>query len=165
MIMTAKQVLDTYWNSTAPIDPEKIAENIGITVKYMSLNDNISGLIKKNNLQQIEIHVNKHHSEERQRFTIAHELGHYFSTEDFDEYEDKDNLLEIELLKYRKNDDSNYEERNASTFASELLMPQIAIDYMLKTGKASTIGELAKIFKVSLSAMNIRLIKLGYING
>lgn len=44
-------------------------------------------------------------------------------------------------------------------------MPQIAIDYMLKTGKASTIGELAKIFKVSLSAMNIRLIKLGYING
>ena len=50
MIMTAKQVLDTYWNSTAPIDPEKIAENIGITVKYMSLNDNISGLIKKNNL-------------------------------------------------------------------------------------------------------------------
>ena len=165
MIMTAKQVLDTYWNNTAPIDPEKIAENIGIIVKYMPLGDKISGLIKKNSSQQIEIHVNEFHSEERQRFTIAHELGHYFSLEDFDQHEDRDNLLAIDLLKYRKNEFFDYEERNANEFAAELLMPKIAIDYMLKTGKASTIGDLAKIFKVSLSAMNIRLIKLGYIDG
>ena len=165
MVMTAKQVLDNYWNNTAPIDPKKIAENIGIIVKYKPLGDKISGIIKNNRFHHIEIHVNKLHSEERQRFTIAHELGHYFSSEDFNQFEDADNLLEIELLKDRKNDLSDYDERNANSFALELLMPKIAIDYMLKTGKASTIGDLAKIFKVSLSVMNIRLIKLGYIDG
>lgn len=95
------------------------------------------------------------HPEKRQRFTIAHELGHYFSTEDFEQFEDKGNLLEIELLKYRKDDSSDYEERNANSFASELLMPKIVIDYILKTGKAGTIGDLTKIFKVSLSAIMV----------
>lgn len=165
MIMTATQVLETYWNNTAPIDPEKIAKNIGIIVEYKPLGDKISGLIKKNSSQQIEIHINKLFSEERQRFIIAHELGHYFSSEDFEQFEDRDNLLAIDLLKNSKDEFFDYEERNANKFAAELLMPKIAIDYMLKTGKAGTIGELAKIFKVSLSVMNIRLINLGYIDG
>lgn len=56
-------------------------------------------------------------------------------------------------------------ELNANKFAFELLMPKEAIDYMLRTGRAKTVGDLAKIFKVSLSVMNIRLIKLGYIEG
>lgn len=163
MIMTAHQVLDTYWNNTAPIDPFVIAQNIGITTLFMQLETNVLGLIKQNESQQIEIHINQHLEEETQRYTIAHELGHYFSVENFRYFKDDIYLIEMGLLNDTKNISDHYEEINANIFALELLMPKTAIDYMLKTGKANTIGDLAKIFKVSLSIMNVRLLRLGYV--
>ena len=167
MILTAKQVLNMFWYNTAPIDPERIANNVNIRVYREKLDDTLSGYIQKNpKNNEVEIYVNSNHSINRQRFTIAHELGHYFSMEEFNErIEDNADLVTSDMiLKFRKDNCTDHQEIYANQFASELLMPKEAIDYLLKTKKAKTIGELASFLQVSISAMNIRLINLGYID-
>lgn len=156
MIMTAKQVLDTYWNSTVPVDPVVIANKAGIKVYTASnMPKELSGIIQKDKQNNnVRIIVNGNHDECRQRFTIAHELGHYFSTEDFDGQIDDS----TDMLIYNKNNNSPPIEIQATKFAIELLMPRAAIKYMLATEDIKTLSNFADIFNVSPSAMNVRLI-------
>lgn len=93
---------------------------------------------------------------ERQRFTLAHELGHFvlhrngyasFNCDKESIYTGTDTLKQIE--------------READEFASNLLMPGDLLRQRI-TGKRINfhlLGELAKAFGVSLEAMCIRLIK------
>lgn len=93
---------------------------------------------------------------ERQRFTLAHELGHFvlhrdghasFNCDKESIYTGADTLKQIE--------------READEFASNLLMPGDLLRQRI-TGKRidfHLLGELAKEFGVSLEAMCIRLIK------
>lgn len=93
---------------------------------------------------------------ERQRFTLAHELGHFvlhrdshasFNCDKESIYTGADTLKQIE--------------READEFASNLLMPGDLLRKRI-TGKRidfHLLGELAKEFGVSLEAMSIRLIK------
>jgi hypothetical protein len=93
---------------------------------------------------------------ERQRFTLAHELGHFvlhrnshasFNCDKESIYTGADTLKQIE--------------READDFASNLLMPGDLLRQRI-TGKRidfHLLGELAKEFGVSLEAMCIRLIK------
>lgn len=93
---------------------------------------------------------------ERQRFTLAHELGHFvlhrdshasFNCDKESIYTGADTLKQIE--------------READDFASNLLMPGDLLRQRI-TGKRINfhlLGELAKEFGVSLEAMCIRLIK------
>ena len=93
---------------------------------------------------------------ERQRFTVAHELGHFvlhreiqakFNCDKENVYTGADTLKQIE--------------READEFASNLLMPGDLLRKRI-TGKRidfHLLGELAKEFGVSLEAMCIRLIK------
>lgn len=162
MFMTANQVLRAYWDNSVPIDPIAISNKAGIKVFETEFTEKLSGIIWKNpENKKVEIYVNKKHSKKRQRFTIAHELGHFFADDSFDgEISDDENLM-----KYRKENSENEDEISANHFASQLLMPKHAIDYMIKNKIATTIEELAERFNVSLSAMNFRLIALGYISG
>ena len=93
---------------------------------------------------------------ERQRFTLAHELGHFvlhrnshasFNCDKESIYTGADTLKQIE--------------READEFASNLLMPGDLLRQRI-TGKwidFHLLGDLAKEFGVSLEAMCIRLIK------
>lgn len=93
---------------------------------------------------------------ERQRFTLAHELGHFvlhrdshtsFNCDKESIYTGADTLKQIE--------------READDFASNLLIPGDLLRQRI-TGKRINfhlLGELAKEFRVSLEAMCIRLIK------
>lgn len=93
---------------------------------------------------------------ERQRFTLAHELGHFVlhrnSHASFNC--DKESI-------YTGADTLKHIEREADEFASNLLMPGDLLRQRI-TGKRidfHLLGELAKEFGVSLEAMCIRLIK------
>lgn len=93
---------------------------------------------------------------ERQRFTLAHELGHFVlhrnSHASFNC--DKESI-------YTGADTLKLIEREADEFASNLLMPGDLLRQRI-TGKRidfHLLGELAKEFGVSLEAMCIRLIK------
>ena len=148
--------------TTYPVDLKRIAERENITVLPLSDFSDISGKIKKEN-EQTTIWVNRWHSKGRRRFTVAHELGHYY----FDipnqggKYKD---------YKFNQLSETNPIEIRANKFAAALLMPQNLLDVAIKKLKInqhfidfySDIAKLAKVFDVSEPAMRFRLADLNY---
>lgn len=129
----------------APIPVVEIAEKYGFAVVEKFLKNDESGYMVLYNkgielqgerLSKIIV-INAAENPYRKRFTIAHELGHYFL-----EYKDKENDLIDDIIVHR---DNNYDainrekEKNADTFAGELLMPTKMLE-----------NELAKLMHVDL---------------
>jgi len=137
-----------------PINIEDIAIFFGIKViSYDGFPENFSGtIVNQGNFTVIG--VNPKNSKNRQRFTIAHELGHFILGHRIED------TLKEELLN-RPID----HEREADGFAAELLMPK---DFLKKDFEEKnielTIASLAKKYEVSEQAMSIRLLNTGLIN-
>ena len=146
------------------------AESHGFKVFLAEMEESGIVLINKNGLKNYNgekkiILVNSNDSALRRRFTVAHELAHYFlhlSPE------------EKELVAYR---DSYYlektqQEKQADYFASNLLMPEskvkAAMDALRATVKYFTnqqkITFVSNMFLVSPAAAKVRLQQLGYID-
>lgn len=148
-----------------PVKVDRIAKHYGVKVRYEPLDDELSGMIFLQDNQAI-IGVNAHHRPNRQRFTIAHELGHFFLHADVLAQGAHVDTL-ITMLK--RDLDSTLGTVNieveANQFAAELLMPQKFIkSFLAKEGIAQSaaadetvVEYLAKAFRVSVSAMAIRL--------
>ena len=142
-----------------PVDIIKIANNNDIKVYEASLDKKISGAIKYNKEEEkFQILVNENDVNSRQRFTIAHELGHYFLHKNYLKSEE----LHIDTILYRADIEDDIEardrEREVDYFAGALLMNRTLVQ---KLRSENTISELAEIFKVSISAMTVRLDILG----
>jgi Zn-dependent peptidase ImmA (M78 family) len=107
-------------------------------------------LIKENNGTNY-IGVNKNHFQTRQRFSIAHEIGHYLLGHD------DDNVIDDYF------DKPIDKEQEANKFASELLMP---IEFLKKDIASSlyNIPSLAKRYLVSEQVASIRLLETNLIN-
>ena len=61
----------------APVPVDKIAQHLGINIVSVQIPSQLSGaLIRANG--NVGITVNSTHHLHRQRFTIAHELGHFY---------------------------------------------------------------------------------------
>ena len=137
---------------TSPINVAELARHYGIKVDLRPMEDDISGhLSLKNGTWHIS--VNSLHHWKRQRFTLAHELGHFFlhrwKCQNF-----TDKML------FRKNETSPMEVE-ANNFAADLLMPEREFrDYIGE--KSSKVEELAEHFAVSALAVRVRAKKLGY---
>ncbi|GHF74127.1 hypothetical protein GCM10017566_54870 [Amycolatopsis bartoniae] len=113
------------------------------------------------------IGINSRHSPKRQRFTIAHELGHWLL------HDGKPLIVDQSVMMINKRDDlssqaTNLEEIEANGFAAELLMPRTlmmeAIRRQLSFGHSSReefVTAIAKEFDVSVDAMGFRLMNLG----
>ena len=148
-----------------PVRVERIAKVHGIKVRYEPLDDELSGMIFINDNQAV-IGVNAHHSPNRQRYTIAHELGHYFLHEDI--LREGAHVDTVITMLNRDRDTAlgtvNIE-IEANQFAAELLMPRHMIENYLRAeglGSAAisddaVVGTMAQAFKVSTAAMAIRL--------
>lgn len=135
-----------------PVDIVKIAKANDIKVFEASLGNKISGAIRYNRENNIfEILVNKDDQKTRQRFTIAHELGHFFLQQDTL----KDDEVHIDIM-YRI---TGEQEKEVDYFAGALLMNKTLLEKMYNEN--NTITELAELFDVSISAMTVRLDVLG----
>lgn len=134
-----------------PIPLEKISDFFGISIiNYPKFPDSVSGtIIKEEDL--LAIGVNENHAISRQRFTIAHELGHYVLGHD--EHKILDDTFD-------KNSDK---EKEANIFAAELLMPYEMLKQDLNA-QAWDIPRLSKRYGVSEQAMSIRLLETNLIN-
>ncbi|MEK9183657.1 MAG: ImmA/IrrE family metallo-endopeptidase [Patescibacteria group bacterium] len=134
-----------------PVPIEKIADLFSIrVVPFSGFPDNISGTITKQK-DVIFIGVNDKHSATRQRFTIAHELGHFLLN-----HEMGDQIIDDVF------DRPTDKEREANNFAAELLKPK---DFLKQDiGKKLKIPDLARRYNVSEQALSIRLLKTGLIN-
>lgn len=92
---------------------------------------------------------------ERQRFTLAHELGHYF-------LHSKQGIVPLKAFRLG----TSMAEQEANYFAAELLMPESMFreDFnLLPTGLDSDakISRMAQMYHVSFTAASVRLSSLG----
>ena len=99
------------------------------------------------------IKVNSKHNSKRQRFTIAHELGHFML------HRNKSALFEDKVF-FRAVEKDNMEYA-ANSFAALLLMPESRVREAVNDGMRN-IGALADRFGVSSPAMKARVVELGY---
>jgi len=151
--LDAQQTLDRYWLGEIPVDVEGLASVMGLTVIYEPMHTDLSGLIiKRASEAGAKILINSEHPEPRQRFTLAHELGHYI------ERTRHANDSDFSFRDSRSTDSYDLREFFADEFAGALLMPE----HELGTGFARRIRPkvLADKFNVSSSAAEKRITRL-----
>lgn len=150
----AHNILLMYRIIEPPIDVEKIATLLDFKVIPFDFPETMSAVIKIDGTKKV-IAFNKNKPEVRQRFSIAHELGHYLSGHNNFSHE-KEVFVDREK-KYL--DPYHRDEEEADEFAAELLMPETILkkDVLENRLDAAT---LAKKYNVSEQAMWLQLINL-----
>ena len=146
----ALEILDTFGYISPPVDPVKIARDLGIRVYFADFkgeDDKISGLFYA---EKNEIYVNKNEFPQRQTFTIAHELGHKFLHEEWLKSSSYQVLMRDPTPAALKDP----KEKEADAFAAHLLVPRFMLD---KYYKLASIEELAKLFAVSIPVIRARM--------
>lgn len=144
-----------------PVPVERIAEGLGLAIRYTPADEELSGAIIRTH-KEVVIGVNSRHHSNRRRFTIAHELGHYRLHSGVEVHVDED--FRVNLRDEESSKGVNWEEVEANRFAAELLMPT---KFLLRDVEkfrgidAGAIQVLARRYKVSAEAMEIRLANLG----
>ena len=144
-VQDARRLATTFALTQTPFDVEGLARSIGIRVSETPLPDNISGYLKKDDGVWL-IGVNAFHHPNRKRFTLAHELGHYFL------HRDKGEFLDETL--FRNQSKMTPYEWDANRFAAMLLMPQTEYSKLQREGH--DLESLASIFGVSVVAAKFR---------
>lgn len=146
------KVIEKHWNST-PVPIEQIIREIGLPLSYENMADDMSGYIERTN-GSYRIVVNATHPETRQRFTAAHELGHYIYHRDLLGEGVGDNRAYRAVgTKIDNPQIRPIHERQANSFAANVLMPR---HRLVGVDEEST-AALAARFHVSQEAMRIRL--------
>jgi hypothetical protein len=144
-----------YWNSV-PVKVMELATELDLGPVAEALPDNISGMIRRRG-DRWEVVYNSGHARVRQRFTVAHEIGHFIYHRD---------LLASgvsDTLAYRADDVElpnemiqREQEWQANNFAANLLVPT----HWLRAAQAAgyrDVRELARHFQVSETVMRIKL--------
>lgn len=158
-------LLDKNEIDEAPINVEKIAQKLKLKVLYQSLKGDLSGCIIREDDHAV-IGVNSFHSETRQRFTIAHELGHFLLHEGEEVF--VDHSFRINRRDGISKTTQKPEEIEANIFAAQLLMPKRLLIKELSDGELDLtdddqIAKLAQKYKVSQQALSYRLANLGFL--
>ena len=155
-----EEILKVLRIEAAPVPIGRIASAMNAQVHYSPFDgdgDLAGMLIRKGG--KIIIGVNSSHHSNRQRFTVAHELGHL-------RYHEGEIHVDRKLQINRRDATSSLaidpDEIEANRFAAELLMPfrLITVDLMtreLDVEDDDQIRELAKKYQVSAQAMTHRI--------
>ena len=161
------ELLGVSYIGEPPVPVERLARESGAVVSYQPFDaEDISGLLYRAADAAPVIGVNSNNAKVRQRFTIAHELGHLAL------HEDQELILERHVqLNFRdatSSTASKQEEIEANQFAAELLMPETLLERSLRSllsgrplSDADLVRRLAGRFEVSQQAMEYRLASLG----
>ena len=137
-----------------PLDVEDLAYELGLVVRFEN-NINKSGELSENN----EIIVNSKDHVFRQRFTVAHEIGHYILG-----HGPSDRNVQ---RKYTDEELNN--EIRANQFAAELLVPEYKVKELWQKNNYDIndieyiVEDMVIFFAVSTSVIQNRLINLGLI--
>lgn len=139
--------------NTEPLDVAALAHQLDLTVRYEPMSNGVSGSLKKDKkTNRWIITVNSLHHPHRQRFTIAHELCHFFKHIPLqDEFSDE--------FFFRGSKFSPME-KEANNFAAELLMPEESFRKQVLI--SNKVEDIAKYFQVSSAAVVFRSKELGY---
>ena len=146
-----------------PVDPIEIAAFLSVAVVRKDFSEDISGvLVRKGSGATIAVSASD--GPLRQRFTVAHEIGHLFLEHKGEVFIDK------QVVNRRDGNSSlaiDEQEIEANQFAASLLMPRDKIvehlDGLSRVLKSRSIliELIARKFEVSKPAMEYRLVNLG----
>jgi Zn-dependent peptidase ImmA (M78 family) len=152
---------------------ERIVKSCGIDIKLDEVDDDLSGFLVRENKgkKRSLIGANKSHHPHRQRFTIAHELGHFLLHQGESVHLDEHRQgFTINMRNRESATGEDSDEREANLFAAELLMPAKFLQKDLSGQNLDLLEEegvllhkLARKYKVSTQALTFRLANLGYI--
>lgn len=154
----AREVLQENYIQEPPVDVYEIARNYGIKIVVEDFPDdyeNVAGFINIEDGRPV-MYVNASDPENRKKFTVAHELGHWLLHEDAIR-EDPTKTVLFRVPLGRPNKDPLESEANA--FAAELLVP---MDFFEKLQSRKDNQELADVFKVSAEVIGYRKIALSH---
>lgn len=158
----ARELLEAQGIRKAPIPVDKIAKALGVQIRYSPLDEELSGMIFIKDGIPI-IGVNALHHPHRQRFTIAHELGHYMLHRNLLSNEvHVDKQFKILMRNSKSSTGTDAMEVEANKFAAELLLPEFLIEDVLAHSTfdiddPAPLDELAKKFRVSKQMLEYRI--------
>lgn len=134
----------------------KIANNLGFIVYETDFSDaSIAGQVISSNDEK-SIYYNRADIAQRQRFTIAHEIGHIVL------HHMRDESKPFDMVDYRgRNKTFDSKEWEANLFAANILMPREKTEKVWE--KLNDVDDFAKAFNVSRAAAAIRLSDLDLI--
>lgn len=144
-----------------PVDVKAIADSLEIVVELANFGDEVSGVLVRIGDASM-IGVNWLHHPNRQRFTIAHELGHH-QLHDGGTFVDKGTTARFRGQ--ASGSGTPVEEHEANLFAAMLLMPEEAVKRVIREqpfpiDDEDALRSFADHFGVSSQAMLIRLREL-----
>ena len=154
-----------------PVPVKRLTAQCGAILRFEPFDGDISGIVSEQTNGLSIIGVNSTQSSTRQRFTIAHEIGHLLLHKGEDIHIDEKPLSK--LLISRRDDISSLaiddREIEANQFAAELLMPEEFIhqsvgDLDPETSVDEAIESLSRLFQVSPIAITYRLTNLGILD-
>jgi Zn-dependent peptidase ImmA (M78 family) len=163
----AEELVSVFGLKHPPVPVEEIAQRLGAQLVFEPYEgpDAISGMLYRRESTTI-IGVNSAHPRPRQRFTIAHEIGHLL-------LHPGDMFLDgaYNFRDRSSGTGTHRREVEANVFASALLMPEAhvkaALDQLLSRNPYASSQEIAqevaRSFVVSRHAAELRLIGLGFI--
>lgn len=162
----ASDLLDRHGVKTAPIPVEQIAEDEGIEVVRVAADWNESGFLMREADRSPVIGINRKNAPKRQRFTIAHELGHWRL------HEGKPLIVDQSVMVNKRDgissQASDLEEIQANQFAAALLMPATMVREHAASSEFRSrddlISRLSVEFDVSTDSMTWRLVNLGILS-
>lgn len=143
-----------------PTPLDKIVRAKGIVTQYAPLDGDLSGMAFMKDGHPV-IGVNSLHHPNRQRFTVAHELGHIILHR-----EEIENSIHLDRGSLQRGAlasmGTDRIEIDANRFAAELLMPKSLLESILEGRTVDleddvAIAEMAKKFRVSEAAIRFRL--------
>lgn len=168
----AQQLLNELGVTKPPVPVEEIAKQKSAKLSFEPFDgeEDISGILFRDG-NNIIIGINSSHHHNRQRFTIAHEIGHLLLHDKKELFVDK--VVKVNFRDTISSAAIDTKEITANAFAAELLMPKKfvlnEIDKILKRSrienKEELIEKLSSVFEVSKQAMEYRLINLGVLQG
>ncbi len=159
MMSNEYEIVANYMTDSVPVNLKALCAELGIEYQEVELDSGISGEIERVDGEHFRINVNKNDHINRQRFTLAHEIGHYIYHRDLigDGLDDNKAYRSTNEGRYSNCNVKDHHEVQANSFAASLLMPKDAV----LQHQNKTVSELASLFQVSQAAMRVRLSVLG----
>lgn len=150
--MDAKTFLEKYWDWSMPVDVFAMAEASGASL-VADPELGASGQLSFDGGKPV-IRYNPMEHPVRQRFTVAHELGHLM-LEHGPAFRDSPDNFNLGVW--------DAKEVEANRFAADILMPKDAVEYLIHQKKVYSPHDMASALNVSPVAMQFRLKNLGWL--
>jgi Zn-dependent peptidase ImmA (M78 family)/DNA-binding XRE family transcriptional regulator len=153
----ARETLQKADADSVPVEVKAIARKLGVAMFFRPLPDALSAFLLRGEGRSV-IGVNANQPAVRQRFSAAHECGH-FVLRHTDE-----SVFDYAVPATSDGEPPGYDpnsEREANSYAAELLMPR---EHLQRDAPGTSLSRLAQRYEVSQEAMSFRLKNLGLRN-